>query len=227
MKTRLIGFVLGVMALALLAWGIPQTISAFVMAPSAPILRKLQDGEVVQRKELETFVAAQQKGLDWSTRGRTFTDLGLAHLLIATGLGEGDPEKRQQLEEAIAALKSGLALAPANPYAWTRLAYASSQLDGWNPDTLSVLRLALLTAPYDPQLLMTRLMLSLDAWPRLLREDRDLVYQQIFYAWQHDPDELARMSAGSWWENLVRAALIRHPRDLAVFEEKLKTLDQS
>jgi len=227
MKTRLIGLVLGVVSLALLAWGVPRTISAFVMAPSAPVLRKLQNLQVVETEELETLVAAQQRGLTWSSRGRTLTDLGLAQLLIAERLEEDDPEKRQQIEEAIASLKSGLALAPANPYAWTRLAYASFQVDGWSPEALSALRLAFATAPYDPRLLLSRLRLSFLAWPHLLREDRDLVLQQVRYAWDRNPDELTRMAMDFGQINLVRAALLRDPGDLSAFEERLRKLDQS
>ncbi len=227
MKTRLIGLVLGIMALALLTWGISRTISAFVMAPSAPVLRKLQNLQIVQTEELETLVAAQRRGLIWSSRGRTFTDLGLAQLLIAERLGQNVPEKRRQIEEAIASLKSGLAIAPANPYAWTRLAYALFQVRGWTPEALSALRLAFVTAPYDPRLLMSRLRLSFLAWPHLLLEDRDLVLQQIRYAWRHDPSELTRMAAGFKQVNLVRAALLGYPRDLSAFEERLKKLDQS
>jgi hypothetical protein len=227
MKSRLIGVVVGVMAVAMLAWGLPRTISAFVMAPSAPVLRKLQNLQTVQTEELETLVAAQRRGLAWSSRGRTFTDLGLAQLLMAERLDESDPEKRQRIEEAIASLKAGLALAPANPYAWTRLAYASFQADGWTPAALSALRLAFATAPYDPRLLMSRLRLSFLAWPKLLLEDRELVLQQVRHAWRHDPAELTRMASGFQQVNLVRAALLRNPRDLSAFEERLKKLEPS
>ncbi len=225
MKTRLIGFILGAMALTLLALGVPRTISAFVMAPSAPVLRKLQNLQAVQTEELETLVAAQQRGLTWSSQGRTLTDLGLAQLLVAERLGGDDPAKRRRIEEAVASLKRGLALAPANPYAWTRLAHASFQADGWSPEALSALRLAFATAPYDPRLLMSRLRLSFLAWPQLLREDRELVFQQVRYAWKHDPNELTEMAASLGQENLVRAALLGSPPDLSAFEEKLKKLE--
>lgn len=225
MKIRLIGFILGAMALTLLALGVPRTISAFVMAPSAPVLRKLQNLQAVQTEELETLIAAQQRGLTWSSQGRILTDLGLAQLLIAERPGDDDPAKRRRIEEAISSLKSGLALAPANPYAWTRLAYASFQADGWSPDALSALRLAFATAPYDPRLLMSRLRLSFLAWPHLLREDRELVFQQVRYAWKHDPTELTAMAASFGQENLVRAALLGSPPDLSTFEEKLKKLE--
>lgn len=226
MKTRLIGIILGITSVTLLAWGLPRTISAFVMAPSAPVLRKLQNLQTVETAELKTVVAAQNRGLVWSPRGRSLTDLGLAQLLIAERLDEDDPKRQKQIEQAIASLKRGLALAPANPYAWTRLAYASFQRDGWTPEALSALRLAFATAPYDPRLLLSRLRLSFLAWPHLLREDRELVFQQVRYAWHRDPDELTRLALDFGQINLVRAALLRDSEDLAAFEENLKKLQQ-
>ncbi len=225
MKTRLIGLIFAVVSLALLALGIPRTLSALVMAPSAPVLRKLQNLQAVETAELETVVAAQKRGLAWSSRGRTLTDLGLAQLLIAERLAEDDPERRRQIEKAVASLNSGLALAPANPYAWTRLAYAAFQLDGWTEPALSALRLAFVTAPYDPRLLLSRLRLSFLAWPDLPREDRELVLQQVRQAWRRDPDELTLMAVDFEQINLLRAALLRDPEDLAAFEERLRKIE--
>jgi hypothetical protein len=146
-------------------------------------------------------------------------------LLIAERLDA--PQRRERIEQAIASLKDGLALAPANPYAWTRLAYAAFQLDGWTPEALSALRLAFATAPYDPRLLLSRLRLSFIAWPHLQREDRELVLQQVRHGWRRDPDELTRIAFDFGQINLVRAALLRDPEDLAGFEERLRKLEAS
>jgi hypothetical protein len=61
----------------------------------------------------------------------------------------------------------------------------------------------------------------------LLLEDRELVLQQVRHAWRHDPAELTRMASGFQQVNLVRAALLRNPRDLSAFEERLKKLEPS
>lgn len=226
MKNRLIGVIIGLVSLGLLAWAVPRTLSAFVMAPSAPVLRKLQNFQTVEMEELETVVTAQRDGLTWSSRGRTLTDLGLAQLLIAERLEDGGAAKREEITAAIASLKSGLALAPANPYAWTRLAYALYQVDGWTPEAMSALRLAFATAPYDPRLLLSRLRLSFLAWPHLAREDQALVLQQVRQAWRRNPNELTRIAIDFEQINVVRAALLRDPGDLAAFEERLRELER-
>jgi hypothetical protein len=198
-----------------------------MMIPSASVLRKLQNLQTVETADLETLVASQQRGMAWSARGRTLTDLGLAQLLIAERMDPNDAAWREETEKAIESLKSGLALAPANPYAWTRLAYGEFRLRGWSPVALSALRLAFITAPYDPRLLMSRLRLSFLAWPYINPEDEDLILQQIRYAWEHDPDELTRIAVGFNQANLVRAALLRAPDDLSAFEEKIRNQEPS
>ena len=222
LKSRLVGLIMLVAAVLLLIWSVPRTLSAFMMVPSASVLRKLQNLQSVETADLETLIASQRRGMTWSNRGRTLTDLGLAQLLIAERLVDNDAVWREQTEEAIKSLKAGLAIAPANPYAWTRLAYGEFRLRGWSPLALSALRLAFITAPYDPRLLMSRLRLSFLAWPHMTPEDEDLVLQQIRYAWEQDPNELTQIAVGFDQTNLVRAALLRRPDDLSAFEERVK-----
>ena len=52
-------------------------------------------------------------------------------LLIAEKLPRADSNARAYVQRAIDALKDGLARAPANPYAWARLAYAEALSQGW------------------------------------------------------------------------------------------------
>jgi hypothetical protein len=82
--------------------------------------------------------------------------------------------------------------------------------------------MALITAPYEPRLLWSRLRMSLLAWPEMSSEDQELIFQQIRFAWQADPSELARLAVELKQVNLVRAALLLSPEESASFEELLK-----
>jgi hypothetical protein len=186
------------------------------------VLRKLQDHQAVQSDELMTLAGAQEAGRFWLADGRLRTDLGLAYLLLAEKLPRTDPNANAYLQRAIDALATGLARAPANPYAWARLAYAEALAKGWTRLAVSSLRMALITAPYEPRLLWSRLRMSLLAWPEMSSEDQELIFQQIRYAWQADPSELARMAVELKQVNLVRAALLLSPDESAAFEELLK-----
>ena len=211
-------------AAALVVLSIPRTMGVIVSFQAEPTLRKLQDQQPVQIADLATLADAQKAGSFWLGDGRVRTDLGLAYLLLAEMLPHDDPQADRYLTQAVDALKSGLARAPANPYAWARLAYAEAlAAEGWSAPAVAALRLALVTAPYEPRLLWSRLRMSFLAWPQMSSEDRELVFRQIRYAWLANPAELTRLALELKQVNLVRAALLRQPEDIRTFEELLKT----
>lgn len=221
-KNRVVAGIIAVFAIALLVLAVPRMISSFLMIPSGPVIIKLQSLQPVDSEQLATLIASQRRGSAWDSRGRTRTDLGLAYLLMADQRSGEDGQWRQYLDRAIESLRAGLALAPANPYAWTRLAYAETQVTGWSQPALSALRLAFITAPYEPRLALSRLRLSFLAWPHMTPEDRQLVFQQIRYAWRDNPRELTVLASDLSVTSLVRAALLTSPDDLADFESRLK-----
>jgi hypothetical protein len=221
-KSRIVAGIVAVFAIFMLVLAVPRMISSFLMIPSGPVMIKLQSLQPVDNEELETLIASHNRGLIWDSRGRTRTDLGLAYLLMADQRPREDVRWQEYLDDAITSLKQGLALAPANPYAWTRLAYAETQLSGWTPAALTALRLAFITAPYEPRLALSRLRLSFLAWPQMTPEDRQLVFQQIRYAWQDSPRELTILALDLRVANLVRAALLTSPDALAEFEKQLQ-----
>jgi hypothetical protein len=213
--------VTAIVALLLIVLAVPRTIAALLTMPSASVLRSLQNQEPVGIDDLETVVRAQRRGLALVGDGRLATDLGLAELLIAERLPADDAGVAARFGNATSALRDGLALAPGNPYAWARLAYAEARQQGWTPLALSSLRLALLTSPYDPRLLWSRLRLGFLAWPYMTPDDRDIVLQQIRWAFDENARELARLAVDADRVNVVRAALLRLPDAAAAFEKML------
>jgi membrane-anchored glycerophosphoryl diester phosphodiesterase (GDPDase) len=87
---------------------------------------------------------------------------------------------------------------------------------------LSALRMALVTAPYEPRLLWSRLRLAFIAWPHMPADDRDLVFQQIRFAWNRSRQDLMILAAELDQVELVRAALISRPTDAQIFEDMLR-----
>jgi hypothetical protein len=221
MSTKITAATSVIVAAALLILAVPRTISALAMAPAAPVLRKLQYFHPIEDGDLHTLVDFQKRGLVWKDDGRTWTDLGLAQLLTAERLASEDPNYRPLIETAIASIRNGLALEPANPYPWTRLAYGEALLRGWSPLALASLRMAVLTAPYEPRLSLARLRLLFLAWPALGEPDRLLVLQQVRFTWKDNPQELVKLAVTMDKINVVRAALLRSPEELKKFEQRL------
>lgn len=226
--------------------GAPRTIGAFVSLPSGPILSKIQMQKSVQQNQLEILIASQKRSLFWGETGRKWTDLSLAQLLMAEQAGSDESARNTYIKDAIASLKNGLGLSPANSFAWTRLAYAEILMAVPSQSVASKLKMSLATAPYEPQLMNLRLELCLRVWPYFQDEDRKLVFEQIRYAWSHTPKHSRSAEANKGYkewlqrrvdkarENLVelvvrlgrvnvaRAALIRTSTDLSEFERRLR-----
>ncbi len=206
----------------LLVTALPRTIAALTMLPGDPVLREIQNLRPVGRDSLDILIAAQRRGLLYGESGRKWTDLGLAQLLLAGEPGQQGGVEKDLVSRAIASLKTGLALAPANPFAWTRLAVAHSLMTGPSPSVVSALRMAMLTARYEPRLLFIRLDLCLQSWSYFRAADHELVFQQIRLAWRKNPDRLVDLAVETGQVNVVRAALLRSHQDLLAFERRLR-----
>lgn len=201
---------------------VPSTIAAFVSGAGEPVIRRIQKQDDVTVDDLQTVIDAQDRGLFWVHDAEMEAKLGLANLLLAERTGTRDPGGAAYLEHARQALRSSLGRSPANPYPWTLLAYTEFLRAGaWNGPALSALRMAILTGPHEPTILWSRLRLALLAWSALGSDDRDLVLEQIRYAWEQDPKQLVKIAVDLNAVNVVRATLVADPEASEKFEEML------
>ena len=215
---RVVGAVTALAAVLLIVLAVPRLLAAVTVLPSAPTLNRLQSLETVKTRDLERLVRNQSRALVWRAGGRTWTDLGLAQLMLAERLGQGDPRGREMFIGARQALTEGLSVAPANPFAWSRLAYAEAVLAGWSEPATSALRMAFITGPNEPRLLWPRLRLALSAWPHVAAADQEMILYQLRQAWSADPEALAALVGEQDQADVARAALAGNPGDLRAFE---------
>ncbi len=206
---------------ALLALGIPRLVAAFVTLPASPILGKMQSLKAVDAKSLEILITTQQRGLKWHETSRRWTDLGLTQILLANKSGT-DKNRDALLRKADFSLRAGLALAPSNSFAWTRLAYIDMVMNGSSPSMARELRMAVALAPYDRRLVFPRLRLSFLAWPQFEKADRPIILDQIRFAWRLNAYRLTKIAADQGRVGLVRAALFRTPEKISRFENMLR-----
>jgi hypothetical protein len=162
-----------------------------------------------------------------------------ATLLVTVDRWFGDPEARAKaglLEERFAAsgssaapnipedqqaaadLAAAVAEAPGDAKAWTELAQsrvALSDVDG----AKRAWRTSILAAGYDPGLVFERVLVGLELLLVLNEADRQLLNEQIAYAWDADPDELVALAKkASFTANLIEQAFADDPNRLMPFE---------
>lgn len=209
---------------AILLTAVPRTISSLVSGAGEPVIRRIEKQEQVSLDDLATVIDAQQRGLFWAHDPQMEATLGLAHLLAAeqeTGGAGKDADIR--LELARQALRASLGRSPANPYPWTLLAYTEYlRAKVWSDAAQSALRMAIITGPNEPAILWSRLRLSLLAWNALGPQDRDLVLDQIRFAWSRDPEQLVKLATDLGIINTVRVALLADHDASAEFEKLVK-----
>ncbi|MHA1569955.1 MAG: hypothetical protein ACTSXZ_10830 [Alphaproteobacteria bacterium] len=186
-------------------------------APLTPEAAK--DAHALARAEraLGVAVAAHEDGRDWAR-------LGGVRLALAEGAGFDTPRGQALLTRADAALVRGLALAPAQPYAWTQLLQARLRRDGVTAKTSRLLRMAIRTGPSEPSLVLTRVDIGLLAWRRLDMETRAALAAQIRLAARRNPADLARLTRRRYALAPVRAALAGTPMLHQRFDDTYRRL---
>jgi hypothetical protein len=206
----------------LVGLALPRAVAGIVLLPVAETLRAIQFQEPVEPERLRRLVERQHRALAWAPRGRGWTDLALAQLLLSEAPGVAPEAHGQLVWAGIDSLRGGLASAPANPFAWTRLALAETKIAGPSTGAARALAMALGTAPYEPRLIFVRLELGFTLWSRLAPEHRARVLEQVRFAWRDDPERLVELALAKDAAGLVRAGLVRVPGARRKFERMLR-----
>jgi hypothetical protein len=214
LPAAVLAFVAGV---SLLFLGVPGAIDAILMLSANRSLERIQTGQPVLLEEFSLIIASEKQSIFWDESGRNWTDLALAQLLLAEEIGFDDEASGDLLTEARTSLKTGLALAPANPYAWTQLAYLEYKISGPSAALAVALKIAILTGPYTALLLFDRLELCFIAWPYFASDARALVFEQVRLAWADDPKRLVTLARDYHQIGLVRTALSSPPGEESFF----------
>jgi len=202
----------------LLTLAVPRTIASFVAIPGIPILNKIQNLEALKTKDIEFLIANQGRELFWHGSGRLTTNIGLSQLLLAEKHDRKDPRRQKFINAAINSLKEGLSKGPANPFAWTRLAYALALKDRITPEAMSAFRMGIDLAPVEGRLAMARITFGVAAWKLLTSAEHQFLFRQVRFVWRGNKRGLVKFAMESGQVNFIRAALLPIPKELKKFE---------
>ena len=161
---------------------------------------------------------SRREALAWLTTGTAWAELGAAFLIQASREGFDSRRGQVLLERSIEAHSRSLALEPADSYVWTRLARTAMTRDGPTPGLAPYLRMAILTAPREPKLVLARLDLAFVAWHLMDNTTRALINEQIVIAAGFYAKRLARLTKERYALTIVSQALFSEPRLLRRFD---------
>jgi hypothetical protein len=148
-SVRLAGGLTALMGAACLALAVPVAGAALSRLPGDSVLADLRAGAVVGSAELDRLSESRRRAADWRRDPRDAADLALARMLHAERAGT---DGRARLRQAERALMSALGAAPADPYAWTRLALVRWRLDRSAGSVRAALDAARRTGPHSARL---------------------------------------------------------------------------
>lgn len=166
-------------------------------APHDQVMRDLQaarpDSPVRSEAVIEAL-KARRAALAWHFDPRLATELGGFQLALSSAYGYESETGRFLLDAAIESHVEGLAGDPAQPFAWARLARAKFAREGMSPDLNGLLRMAVRTAPREPQLVLDRLDLAFAVWSALDNTTRKMMHEQIVIAARYYEKRLGQVA---------------------------------
>lgn len=181
-----------IVGVLLLALALPRLGAAVAELPGRPVLEALEAGRPVDNAALHRLAAAAE---------RSFA------LVPAGDAKRAEAAARVRLGDGATALAEGLALSPADPYGWLRLAHVTGDS--------RALALSLRTGPWERELAHDRVAVAARLLPALDHATRQAIYAQVVWLWDLDAPRLLRaLPPGAHWP-LYRRALSDRPEALA------------
>ena len=207
-----------VAGVVLIALSVPRLGGGVVAAAGEGTLAEMGRGERVLGTEIMRAIESRTASLGWHESGRGWSDLGALYLSRSHEWGYRSRAGAAYLDHAIAAFRSGLALAPAQPFAWMMLTQATVARHGAAARPAPLLRMAIITAPGEPALVLPRVAMGLALWHRLTPEIRALISHQVRIAARHAPETLATTARKSYSLKRVRGMLAADAALLQLFD---------
>jgi len=188
-------------------------------------LISLRLGDAVPAPKRASLLSRQRSALAWSRSGAPLIGYGFA-VMASQALDAAEGKKKNSRAEANAAaeaaLRAGLARMPVSAEGWFLLAVIWRGAENGAAKAVSAVRMSVFTGPHVPVLAVHRLQLMFRLWRQFDKDERQLVYRQVRFAWSVAPDDVVEMAASSQNDWPIRIALALQPKELQRFEEKLR-----
>lgn len=185
--------------------GLPRLVASLGTTDARVVLWEARSGRMPTAERLAGAADELDAAKRWTTDGEALGDLGYLLVQQAQGTQPG-PERTALLDRAAAATAAGLAVAPAQPSLWARLAWLHT-VRGDRASAVPALRMSLLTGPVAPALMASRLDLGLSLLPLMDTDTQALLRRQVRLLWVVSPDKVATLAQRATTGGFIRDAL--------------------
>lgn len=202
-----------------------QTLGAHcVLLSNNNVRQRILNGKDITSEDMASYETAQKRALHWLPGTEIMDELAATSLIKAR---QFPTEANNTLKEALVWQRSSLALAPANTYGWTRLAYLHLITEGPSPIAAAALALSLETGPYEPSIMLTRVTMAIAMLDIIDDDTRARLPPMIRAAWEHEPGQLTETARREKFISLVDDALQNDPAALAQFRNYLANTESA
>lgn len=203
---------------------VPRNVVGALELKTQAVLISLRGGRVVPLAAQDRLVNSQTRAAKWIDSGEHRLDSAFAIIVRrfsrAQRLG-GNLPRAESFRPVERRLEAGLARSPISASGWRWLAVARmTHKDA--AGAANALRMSLYTGPHQRFVVVSRLRLLMQTWDQFPKDEREIIYRQIRFAWKHAPEGVIAlaMDSRSLWP--FRLALASRPLDLQTFERELR-----
>jgi tetratricopeptide (TPR) repeat protein len=217
LRERLCGLATLALAIGLLVLALPRLGASLAKLPGNQGVDLLSQGQFLSPDTVRRVFDSREAAQRWLDEPTTDYDLGLA-AYGASRQARDSSSRTTLLREAIKSFRASLRRSPADPYAWSYLALAYTDLgDAANA-------VAMLEASYDfgsfmPEIAMMRSYVAIATWASLDRFARLLASDDFVQAMTREPAAFVELVVVAKFEGEARRALATTPDLLVQFEK--------
>lgn len=207
----------------LIAMATPRLMAGIAIEPHDALLRALGKGQSVELTQLLEAAKDYEVALGWHANAETSADLATIYFVAASQFPADHVLRQDFLRRAVEHDRDTLQRAPAQPYAWARLALALTNIEGDSATARQALVQSLRRSPWQPALAKLRAGMGLRHWWQLDGETRALVQLQIRLAAEVDPRGFVTVVPTPALWAVVEEALLDRPElllGLAKYRER-------
>ena len=189
---------------------VPQTIDAFSRLPTASVSKQIIQKNSPSEEGLKKLHNAQRSIIERRSPGSGYSEMAITEMAMAKNAPVNSVKQIKLYKRAEISVEQGLLSAPADPYAWARLAFLRLKNKGVDSDAHQALMMSILTGPREKRLVLVRVNYALLVWDNLSLPERAIIRNQILWAERVSRKHLLALAQGNRnYRRIILNALVQ------------------
>ncbi len=210
-----VGIILVVLAL-------PRTAAGLAELHGTLTINELREGAPISDATIKSAMQSFDAANGWVDSAARWSAMARLHYARALLADPGSADREAGLRHSQEASRRAIALNPALPEPWLRLAQSEFALNRVSPQMIRALAMAYRTGRYNRFTVYAMSELAFVSWAKLDSETRKAAGEQFAFAVVQRTSRLVAISERLHASPIVRRALRHQPKLLAKFERAVK-----